>query len=1150
MYSGIDLIALWLSGGVGKTITSSHVKGYNLFLKDVPKLFQERKLLYRMLHEHQQISVYMVIDNLSLKRVKMDRSQIVNEMHTPTYSVYGVVKQITEFENILTGVKKEEQYSTHHDQYICSIPVMNMDSNETLPGTFYHKGSYSTILPSETFAENLPSCIVSKGELELRFWSEDKSNSNISQRYSLNYKDNVVWFNFSMFSEEIPVVTLLMAFGLNNHLELLHAVSNDTVVQKMFRTSIAYACRDDDTPLITQDDAISELSKLVKQSEYKLLGLTAENITTKNKLYMESILDNNIFPHIHSNVRRTKALFLAQLVKRLLMTVLGRRSIDNRDSFNFKRLDHVYTTLSQIYHTSYNNVIKNTRKNIDKNIKNNNIMIKQGVVVPLIDNIRFDEINNAIMKVFNVGYWKKNPYAATKTVSESLKNVNNNMEELYIMKKIPSQPGLENNSNKGPRLVHGDNSGYICDFSTPEGKNIGLTPEITFMANITVSMKSYRNIILSLLTSDEITTKYGCIMFDKVPIENINLYGIVYLWGDPILCTSDIVGVYSELRQLRFNGNIPRDHVGIVMDNNTIVINLGPGRLYRPFLVVENNELKLPKAAIERINSKSFSNVEELINAYPGTIEYLDTYEFTMMSLIASSMDDLIEAKNQMDINYKLALEGKDGIPFKEYTHMEIHPIGTLGLVLSTAPFANHNSAPKNQVSCQMRKQAISGELNNNFTNMTRRNVLLYPGRSLVSTVVSRELGIDRTPSGTMAMVAIASYKGFNQEDSILMNQTSIERGFFRATFSRLYTETIDNNTDSTISEFRKPSIQDISSKKNVNYDTLSDLGYSKVGTYVDGDRNDAIINMQIPSVGNKNGTIYKNVETKVQKGETGIVDWVYDGVNKDGNKTIKISVREERIPEIGDKFSSRSGQKGTIGNTYHSALLPFTGNSVADIVLNPHMLPKRMTCGQLIECLASKYGNITNQFVDGTSFQNISVEELMKKMKVLGYDEFGREEMICGFTGRKMEHRIFYGPTYYQRLKHMVTEKVHACGYTAKRTQSTRQPLDGRSRGGAYRIGEMERDALLAHGISSTMKQLFMEHSDGTEYYVCTNKKNGVPCGSICHLYDTTDDGKNIMICPECKSSFGIHYVPMPYTFKSLIQILYGMNIRVRIVC
>jgi len=404
-------------------------------------------------------------------------------------------------------------------------------------------------------------------------------------------------------------------------------------------------------------------------------------------------------------------------------------------------------------------------------------------------------------------------------------------------------------------------------------------------------------------------------------------------------------------------------------------------------------------------------------------------------------------------------------------------------------------------------------------------------------------------PSGENIYVAIASYYGGNQEDSVLMNSSSIERGLFRANFSRLYTDSIDSNSDSFIGAFKKPNEMEILMKKNVNFKTLSDDGYAAPGTFVTGDKNDALINKQIPVVNVKGGLPYKNLQVKMRRGEEGIVENVVTGVNIDGNKFIKLTVMSERIPEIGDKLASRHGQKGTIGDIYHQAYMPSSNGITADLVLNPHMLPSRMTTGQLLECMVNKYANQTCSFVDSSPYQNMDLEELRRKMKGLGFDEFGREKMICGFTGKPMDNLIFFGPTYYQRLRHMVADKVNARGFAGPVTQTTRQPTDGRAHDGGYKIGEMERDGLLAHGVATTMRQVFTVHSDGKLFNVCTNRIDGQVCGTFTHNYDVdASTGRPIFICPSCKSCIDSVQISIPYTFKLLIQIMFGMKVRVRL--
>lgn len=377
-----------------------------------------------------------------------------------------------------------------------------------------------------------------------------------------------------------------------------------------------------------------------------------------------------------------------------------------------------------------------------------------------------------------------------------------------------------------------------------------------------------------------------------------------------------------------------------------------------------------------------------------------------------------------------------------------------------------------------------------------------------------------------------------NQEDSLIMSRSAIEKGFFRAESLKKYIETIKKNQSSSqTGRFMKPDINRVDGmKRDGNYDTLTEEGFPKEETPIkDGD---AIIGMVTPKSGIDGGKMFRDSSTLYKSIVPGAIDRVITGQNSDGYPIVKIRVRSERIPVEGDKFSARSGQKGTVGLRVHRADLPFTEKGlVPDIIINPNCMPKRMTIGQLVECVVSKLAVIKGIPGDATPFTGMDPLECSRELERLGYDPYCNEVMYNGITGKKLEIPIFIGPTYYQRLKQMVADKVHsrAKGQTQ---QLTRQPPHGRARDGGLRIGEMERDALCAHGIATFLKEKTVDNSDGYQMYVC----------DICGLQVAKKKKNNTYNCTNCDNQLYISRVVVPYTFKLLLQELRSIGILGRI--
>ena len=418
--------------------------------------------------------------------------------------------------------------------------------------------------------------------------------------------------------------------------------------------------------------------------------------------------------------------------------------------------------------------------------------------------------------------------------------------------------------------------------------------------------------------------------------------------------------------------------------------------------------------------------------------------------------------------------------------------------------------------------------------------VLYHPHVPLVTTRTMFYNHVCDMPAGENAIVAIMSYIGYNQEDSIIINKSAVDRGLFRGeTLKKYHSEISKNPSTSQDDIFTKPDKNKVTGMKQADYSKLNENGFVPEETEIE--PHTIIIGKASPiqPTGNNN-KVYKDSSTIYKQPVKGVVDRVHTGIyNADGYEMYNVKIRTERIPVIGDKFSTRHGQKGTIGILLDQKDMPFTEEGmVPDIILNPHAMPSRMTIAQLIECIASKIAANDGIFFDGTPFNDYDVRQLPKLLEKVGYKDFGSETMYCGITGKKMEAKIFIGPTYYMRLKHMVNDKVHARA-RGPRQALTRQPLEGRVRDGGLKIGEMEKDAMVAHGIGQFLKERMMETSDITTVHICDN----------CGLLATKMMDKEIWYCtlPKCRNS-GISKINVPYAFKLLIQELMSVNIASRI--
>jgi DNA-directed RNA polymerase II subunit RPB2 len=444
-----------------------------------------------------------------------------------------------------------------------------------------------------------------------------------------------------------------------------------------------------------------------------------------------------------------------------------------------------------------------------------------------------------------------------------------------------------------------------------------------------------------------------------------------------------------------------------------------------------------------------------------------------------------------------------------------------------------------------MGKQAMGIYLTNFQVRMdTLANILFYPQKPLCTTRAMEYLHFRELPAGQNAIVAIACYSGYNQEDSIIMNQSAIDRGLFRSLFYRSYTEQEKKLGNMQLESFEKPTLADTLIRRGNNYEKLDDDGLVAPGTRVNGD--DILVGKTVPilgqsdELGQRSSTHTKrDSSTSMRSTENGIVDQVVVTTNEEGYKFTKIRVRSVRVPQIGDKFASRHGQKGTVGITYRQEDMPFTADGIVpDLIINPHAIPSRMTIGHLIECLLGKVSSFTGDEGDATPFTDVTVEAISKALEKCGYQRRGFEVLYNGHTGRKLRANIFLGPTYYQRLKHMVDDKIHARARGPLQIL-TRQPVEGRSRDGGLRFGEMERDCMISHGAALFLKERLFDASDAYRVHVC----------DICGLMCIANLEKNAFECRSCQNKTQISQVHIPYASKLLFQELMSMNIAPRLV-
>lgn len=949
---------------------------------------------------------------------------------------------------------------------------------------------------------------------------------------------------------DIPIVLVFRALGVVPDGDILEHIcydQNDWQMLEMLKPCI-------EEGFFVQDREVA-LDYIGRRGS--ALGISRE----KRIRYARDILQKELLPHItqEEGFETRKAFFLGYMAHRMLLCALERREPDDRDHFGKKRLDLAGPLLANLFRMLFKKLTKDIYRYMQKCVETNkdfNLTLA----------VKSNTITNGLKYSLATGNWgdQKKAMSARAGVSQVL-NRYTFSSTLSHLRRTNTPIGRDGKIAR-PRQLHNTHWGLVCPAETPEGQACGLVKNLSLMSCISVGTPS-QPIVYFL-------EEWGMEpLEDFVPHASPNATR-VFVNGVWIGVHRDPVHLVDTMRILRRKGDISPE-VSIIRDirEKEFKIFTDAGRVYRPLFLVDNDkdsdrrgELMLRKENIyqllndaekvdeeDEMGSQSYGWSSLVAN---GIVEYIDGEEEETV-MIAMTPEDLeLSRQAQSGMELPNEIEEAENDPGKRvrpsynphahtWTHCEIHPSMILGICASIIPFPDHNQSPRNTYQSAMGKQAMGVFLTNYSVRMdTMANILYYPQKPLATTRSMEFLKFRELPAGQNAIVAILCYSGYNQEDSMIMNQSSIDRGLFRSLFFRSYMDQERRIGMSVVEEFERPTRADTLRLKHGTYDKLDEDGLIIPGIRVSGE--DIIIGKTAPippdteELGQR--TQYhtkRDASTPLRSTENGIVDQVLLTTNQEGLRFVKVRMRTTKVPQIGDKFASRHGQKGTIGVTYRNEDMPFTAEGVVpDLIINPHAIPSRMTVAHLIECLLSKVSALSGLEGDATPFTDVTVDAISKLLREHGYQSRGFEVMYNGHTGKKLMAQVFFGPTYYQRLRHMVDDKIHARARGPVQIL-TRQPVEGRSRDGGLRFGEMERDCMIAHGAAAFLKERLMEASDAFRVHVC----------GICGLMSVIANLKKVQYeCRGCKNKTKIYQVHIPYAAKLLFQELMAMNIAPRL--
>jgi DNA-directed RNA polymerase subunit B len=891
---------------------------------------------------------------------------------------------------------------------------------------------------------------------------------------------------------EIPFVILTRALGVESDKEIADMISTNVKIQNQLEKSF-----EEVFSVNTVTEAIKYIGNRVAHGQIEEYRLRRA----------ESILDRNLLPHLgNSNEnRKDKAYFLCEMALRSIELKLGFRDKDDKDHYSNKRLKLAGSLLAELFRAAFRNLTRDIKYQLERmSVRRKKISISASV--------RHGIITDRVQHALATGNWGHGRVGITQLLDRT-----NYLSMLSHLRRLQS-PLSRSQPNFEARDLHSTHWGRLCPNETPEGSNCGLVKNLALMANISVG--SNANAIKELLY------KLGAINSLDADIDT-RVNGVkVFIDGALVGYTMNPTSFVTVFRQMRRLGEISSEiniayHIDSRADwaSQEISVNCDMGRVRRPLLIVENMEPLIDKKDFEMLRSGDLTWVDLL---HKGFIEYVDADE---------------------EENCFVSITPFDLKPW--HTHLEISPFTIFGICAAIIPYAENNQSPRNSYEAAMAKQAL-GVYNINYLNRvdTQSHILHYPQIPLVKTKPMDILGYYARPSGQNFIVAVLSYGGYNMEDAIVFNKSSIERGIARSFFFRVHKAESRRYLGGLKDKFEIPGSGTRGFRGEQYYNFLEDDGIISKESYVSG--NDVLVGRTSPPrfleeyrEFEVKGPTRRDTSATMRPTERGVVDEIFITTSIQGGELVKVKVRDERVPELGDKFASRHGQKGVIGIVIPQEDMPFTDQGIIpDVIINPHTLPSRMTVGQLVESLAGKVSALTGTIIDGTPFDNTQQDQLRQILGDLGFHYSGKETMYNGITGERLETDVFMGVVYYQKLHHMVADKMHARA-RGQVAMLTRQPTEGRSRGGGLRFGEMERDCLIGHGAAILLKDRLLEESDKSIIYICET------CGYLSYY----DFRQRRYVCKICDENASIYPVTVSYAFKLLIQELMALTISPKLV-
>ena len=1110
-----------------------------------------------------RLDVSISFDNFGVRQPQIHENNGATKLMFPhearlrnfTYAATMTVDMDIKY-TVRTGDKLESEQIIHRSLksvQIGKLPIMlrscicvlsqyrNMPPRETGEcamdpgGYFVINGSEKTCLGQERAAENQVQCFnISKGGGRWGWHAEIKSvpaHKCISPKQVTLYRaakdigrGRALCLQLPRIKAPVPIFIVFRALGIITDKAICAMIVPNVGADEMGDLS------DCDRKMLAELEASvvegsgcmsqeSALEYITSLALYTPINVDKEEGARRKRAFTEDVLAKDLFPHCSTPDQ--KRYFLGYMVQELIRASTGLRAPDDRDSYANKRLDLTGALLNNLFRNYFNKLIKDMQKQIVREINNGSWRATEDYasiinMTNIYKIVKASTLENGLKRALATGDFGIKHASSSKVGVAQVLNRLTYIASLSHLRRV-NTPIDKSGKLVPPRKLHSTSWGFLCPAETPEGGSVGVVKNLSYMCHVTIPCSSEA---LSACTLPHVVPA------GEASAADLSEGTRVFINGAWVGMARNACELFRELKDKKCRGILNvYTSIAFCPVSRELRCCTDAGRVTRPLVRVVDGKPLLTFEHVRLLEAGELKWDDLLTDVRglgPAPLEYIDARE-QATSMIAMDMRQLRE----------------NGAA--RYTHCEIHPSTILGILASCIPFPEHNQSPRNTYQCAMGKQAMGMYVTNFDTRMDKTAyVLSYATRPLVDTRLMNMIRLNAIPSGVQVVVAIMTHTGYNQEDSILFNGGSVDRGLFMATI--FHTEKDEDKKVHGDEEVRcKPDKSRTKGMKFGNYDKLTSDGVVPENTPLA--NRDILIGKVVPireARADPTTVVKFRDQSRIfRTREEAYVDRNYQERNGDGYKLCKVRVRTLRKPVIGDKFSSRHGQKGTIGNIIPEADMPFTADGVKpDLIINPHAIPSRMTIAQLKETVLGKLLLQMGLFGDGTSFGGLAIDTICQELRKAGFHSQGNELLYDGLTGEQLGADIFMGPVFYQRLKHMVADKQHSRSI-GPMVNLTRQPAEGRSRDGGLRYGEMERDCMCAHGAARFNKGRIYDASDAFRVHVCKR------CGMIAAF----NHKLHVHLCRTCDNRKDFAYVEIPYSCKLLFQELLAMNIAPRLI-